>query len=191
MPESGRRALDVGCGSGRFTALLAERFGHVVGIDISEPLIEIGRAKRSRPNVQYQVADLTVFDDTLRFDLIFSSTTLHHVPELTVALAHLRDLLAPGGTMMLIDNVAPHPHVPRWRHVAGAVRRFPFAVPRLGLRDAAWVLKFETGRAWLDHLDSDRYLTRHQFEKIYGEVLPGGRFIDLGYLHALIWRDSS
>lgn len=190
LPDHGRRALDVGCGSGRFTVLLAQHFDHVIGLDISEPLIEIARRRRTRPNIDYRVGDLMTFDDDSRFDLIFSSTTLHHLPDLTPTLRHLHRLLSAGGTMMLIDNVAPRPHVPRWRHIAGAVRRFPFAVARLGLRDATWVLKFETGRVWLDHLDSDRYLTPREFEEVSSEALPGGRFVDFGYLHALIWRNT-
>jgi SAM-dependent methyltransferase len=38
LPGRGRRALDAGCGSGRHTLALADRFEEVVGIDISQPL---------------------------------------------------------------------------------------------------------------------------------------------------------
>jgi SAM-dependent methyltransferase len=113
LPAHGGRALEVGCGSGRFTALLAGRFAEVIGIDISQPLIDIAQRERSRPNVLYRVHDLRVFDDALGFDLIFSSTTLHHIPQLASALKHLRTLLKPRGVMVLVDNVAPHPKVPR------------------------------------------------------------------------------
>jgi SAM-dependent methyltransferase len=187
LPEHGGRAVDLGCGSGRFTVVLAERFEHVVGIDISQPLIEMARLRRSRPNIEYRVQDLRLIEDPEGFDLIFSSTTLHHVPDLSVALTHLRGLLKPCGRIVLIDNVAPRPSVPRWRHVAGAVRRFPVDVLRLGRRDAVWVLKFQVSRPWLDHLASDRFLNRSEFERIYRAVFPGGQFVRLGYLHALLW----
>lgn len=190
LPEHGRRALDAGCGSGRFTVLLAERFEQVVGIDISEPLIEIARQKRSRPNLEYRVQDLRTFNDPAGFDLIFSSTTLHHIPELSTTLERLRRLLRPHGTTVLIDNVAPRPRVARWRHAAGAIRRFPLDALRLGPRDASWSLGFQIGQPWLDHLDSDRYLSRAEFERVYSAVFPGGRFVGLGYLHALMWRNG-
>jgi SAM-dependent methyltransferase len=58
LPSAGGRALDLGCGAGRHAVLLAGRFAHVVAIDLSRPVIEIARARRSRPNVAYQQADL-------------------------------------------------------------------------------------------------------------------------------------
>ena len=190
LAEYARRAVDLGCGSGRFTVVLAERFDQVIGVDISEPLIAIARLRRSRPNIEYRVQDLRSFHDAEGFDLIFSSTTLHHVPDLPAALTHVRGLLKPHGRIVLIDNVAPRPTVARWRHIAGAVQRFPDDVLRLGRRDAAWLLKFQISGPWLDHLASDRFLNRKEFERIYDSVFPGGRFVRLGYLHALLWQDS-
>jgi SAM-dependent methyltransferase len=58
LPPAGGRALDLGCGTGRHAVLLAERFAHVDATDLSLPMIEIARAKRSRPNITYQQADL-------------------------------------------------------------------------------------------------------------------------------------
>src|SRR2546428_7310462 len=113
LPEHGRCAVDLGCGSGRFTVVLAKRFDRVVGIDISEPLIQIARLKRSQSNVEYRAQDLRFFADAEGFDLIFSSTTLHHVPDLTLALTHMHGLLKPQATILLIDNVAPRPTIPR------------------------------------------------------------------------------
>ena len=190
LPEHGRRAVDLGCGSGRFTVVLAERFERVIGIDISQPLMEIARHKRYRPNIEYRVEDLRFIQDAEGFDLVFSSTTLHHVPDLPASLMHVRGLVKPHGRIVLIDNVAPRPTVPRWRHVAGAIRRFPVDVLRLGSRDAAWLLNFQMRGPWLDHLASDRFMNRGEFERVYGAVFPGGRFVRLGYLHALQWRNG-
>ena len=190
LPQHGQRALDVGCGSGRFTPILAESFDQVIGIDISQPLIEITRRKKSRPNIEYRVHDLRTFDDASGFDLIFSSTTLHHVADLSTALLHLRRLVRPGGTTVLIDNVAPRPSVPRWRHVAGAIRRFPFDVLRLGPLNAFWMLRFQVGRPWLAHMASDRYLSQREFERVYGAAFPSARFARLGYLHTAVWNNA-
>jgi ubiquinone/menaquinone biosynthesis C-methylase UbiE len=190
LPACGGRALDVGCGSGRLTALLAQRFDEVVGIDISPSLIEIARRKRSAAGIHYELEDVCTFEDGPGFELVFSSTTLHHVPQLSAVLARLRRLVRPQGVAMLIDNVAPGSPVPNWRHVAGALRRFPRDFIRLGGRDAGWLLHFQLSRSWLEHLASDRYLTRSAFEDTYGAVFPGGDFITLGYAHALVWRNQ-
>jgi SAM-dependent methyltransferase len=190
LPAHGGRVLDAGCGAGRHTQVLAEHFDEVLGVDISEPLIDIAR-QHSAPNVRYVVGDLRSFRDAMGFDLVFSSTTLHHVPDLEASLLHLRGLVRPGGIAILVDNVASRPTPPRWIHVLGAVRDFPSDVARLGWRQARWLLKFRTSAAWLDHLASDRYLSRQAFERRYGSIFPGARFQNLGYAHALVWAKKN
>jgi SAM-dependent methyltransferase len=190
LPAHGHRALDAGCGAGRHARVLAERFDDVVGVDISAPLIDIAR-HRAGPNVRYVVGDLVSFSDATGFDLVFSSTTLHHVPDLDAALMHLRDLVRPGGIAILIDNIASRPTPPRWVHVLGAVRHIPSDVGRLGARQASWLFKFRTGASWLEHLASDRYLSRQGFERRFGSIFPGARFQNLGYAHALVWEKKN
>ncbi len=190
LPAHAGRALDAGCGSGRHTSALAAHFDKVIGIDISAPLIDIAR-QRSGPNARYVVSDLMAFADPDGFDLVFSSTTLHHMPDLEGALVRLRGLVRPGGTAILIDNVASRPTPPRWVHVLGALRDVPGDIARVGARKAGWLLKFRTGAAWLDHLASDRYLTRQAFEHRYGAILPEAHFESLGYAHGLVWEKKT
>jgi ubiquinone/menaquinone biosynthesis C-methylase UbiE len=188
LPGRGRRALDAGCGSGRHTLALADRFDHVVGVDISQPLIDIARHQRSHPRVSYMVGDLLAITDPNGFDLVVSSTTLHHLPDLEVALHHLRRLVGPGGTAILIDNVAARPTPPRWVYRLGSLHALLADLRRHGWQQAWWLFKFRTSTAWLEHLTSDRYLSRHAFEQRYGAIFPGAQFHTLGYAHALVWH---
>lgn len=190
LPARGHRALDAGCGAGRHTQSLAEHFDEVIGVDISEPLIDIA-SHRPVPNVRYLAADLVSVTDPDGFDLVFSSTALHHVPELDAALLHLRNQVRPSGTAILVDNIASRPTPPRWVHVLGAVRQIPSDVRRLGWRQAVWLFRFRTSPSWLDHLASDRYLSPQAFEHRYGSIFPGGRFQNLGYAHALVWEKKN
>jgi 2-polyprenyl-3-methyl-5-hydroxy-6-metoxy-1,4-benzoquinol methylase len=103
LPAAGRRALDLGCGTGRHAVLLARRFEQVDAVDVSGPMIEVARARRPRPNISYRQADLHDLSDTGRYDLIVSTMTLHHVPDLHAALRLIRGLLAPGGRMLIAD----------------------------------------------------------------------------------------
>ena len=195
LPMHGERALDAGCGSGRHAIVLAERFDRVVGIDISETLINLARAGPSPPNVRYQVCDLMDFTDPEGFDLVFSSTTLHHLPDLDAALQHLRGLVRAGGRVVLIDNVARRPSrkmLPnwtpaRWVHVLGAMREFPGDLLRLGWSQARWRLRFRTSAPWLAHLAGDRYLSLEAFERSFAAVFRGAGFTDLGFAHGLVW----
>lgn len=190
LPGHGRRALDAGCGSGRHTLALADWFDEVVGIDISQPLIDLARRQRPHPRIRYRVGDLLAITDPDRFDLVVSSTALHHLPDLDAALHHLRGLVASGGTAILIDNVASRPTPPGWVYRLGAVRELPADLGRHGW-EAWWLLRFRISTAWLDHLASDRYLSRRVFEQRYGAVFPNARFHALGYAHALVWHNPS
>lgn len=187
----GERALDAGCGSGRQAVALAERFDDVVGVDVSAPLIEIART-RSHPRVAYVVADLCDYADTEGFDLVYSASALHHVADYPAALRHLRSLLRPGGTAVLVDNVSGRGLTPpRWVYLLGAPVTFVGDVRRVGMSDAWWLLRFRTGGPWLAHLVSDRYLSRSRFRTLYDAVFPGVRFVDLGYALAAVWTEPS
>jgi SAM-dependent methyltransferase len=191
LPGQGRRALYAGCGSGRHTLVLADRFDEVVGIDISQPLIDLARHQRPHPRVRYQVGNLLAITDSDRFDLVLSSTTLHHLPDLEAALHHLHGLVTSGGTAILIDNVASQPTPPGWVYQLGAIRELPADLRRHGCQQAWWLLRFRTSTAWLDHLASDRYLSRQEFQQRYGAVFPGAQFHALGYAHALVWHNPT
>jgi hypothetical protein len=71
------------------------------------------------------------------------------------------------------------------------MRDVPSDVLRLGWRRAAWLLRFRTGASWLEHLASDRYLSRQSFERRYGSIFPGARFANLGYAHGLVWEKKN
>jgi SAM-dependent methyltransferase len=148
LPAVGGRALDLGCGAGRHAVLLAERFAHVDAIDLSLPMIEIARAKRSRPNVAYKQADLLAATGSGEYDLVLSVMALRHVPDLQAALAHIKGLLAPGGQIVLADRypAASALHASRrilHRLVPLRPRLHAMAVLRLGAflsrRGSPWV----------------------------------------------------
>ena len=190
LPGHAGRALDAGCGSGRHMQVLAEHFDEVIGVDNSTPLIDLAR-QRSIPNIRYVVSDLLSFSDARGFDLVFSSTALHHVLDIDAALLHLRGLVGSGGRAILIDNVAARPTPARWVHVLGALRDLPGDIARVGARHAGWLLQFRTSPAWLDHLASDRYLSRQAFERRYASIFSGARFENLGYAHGLVWEKKN
>jgi SAM-dependent methyltransferase len=191
LPTVGGRALDLGCGAGRHAVLLAERFAHVDAIDLSLPMIEIARARRSRPNVAYRQADLLEATGSGEYDLVLSVMTLHHVPDLQAALAHIRGLLAPGGRIVLVDAYpaeSAHPArrilhllVPlRPRLHAGAVLRFRANLARRGPATAWEIYRLSTRREWLDHRVSDRFSSREELDQCSATLFPGCQLERLG-----------
>jgi protein-L-isoaspartate O-methyltransferase len=102
LPRRFGRALDVGCGSGDLVRLLATRAYHVHGIDSDERII--GEARESTGSglpVTYAVADGRSYDQGGPYDVITCVAVLHHLP-LAGTLAHFREQLAPGGTLLVV-----------------------------------------------------------------------------------------
>jgi trans-aconitate methyltransferase len=194
LPQQGAQALDLGCGSGRHTMLLADRFEEVMAVDISRPMLEVARAKRYRPNVVYVESDLREVTPERDgpFDLVLSAYTLHHVTDLETVLYQIRSLVAPGGVAVLIDIVDWRGKTPRWHRYLDAVRRLPADLMRRGLREAVEVYGLRTHRAWMAHLDTDRYLTPEDFERRYEATFKGARFVSLdgGRAKAMWWRQD-
>ena len=186
---TGERALDAGCGSGHAAERLADDFGQVVAVDLSEPMIAIARATRSRRTVEYRVADVFDLGDD-GFDLVYSHTMMHHLPDYRAGLQHLKSLVRPGGTVAVVDNVCDlYPTPPRRAYTWGAWWGLPGEIGRIGLRDALFEVRFWHSKPWLEHLLSDRYLSRDQFREVYDSVFPGARYDDLGFALAMSWKD--
>ncbi|KAA8553636.1 class I SAM-dependent methyltransferase [Pseudomonas marginalis] len=106
-PATGERVLDIGCGAGASSLALAARVGaggHVLGVDISEPLI--GRARALAPQdtpARFRVADASSAElPEGAFDLLFSRFGVMFFDDPTGAFAHMRRALRPGGRVAFV-----------------------------------------------------------------------------------------
>lgn len=101
------RALEYGCGTGLVSVLLANRIGHIVAADIAPAMLAVLDHKCRQAglsHVETRRLDLTVDPQPAeRFDLIFSSMTLHHIEDTAAVLRTLAGLLKPGGWLALAD----------------------------------------------------------------------------------------
>jgi SAM-dependent methyltransferase len=95
-------ALDMGCGSGRWTRYLSSRVGHVEAIDPSEAVFHAAERHGDLANVRWNQADvdnIPFADGT--FDLVVCLGVLHHVPDTAGAVSKLVAKLKPGGHLLL------------------------------------------------------------------------------------------
>jgi len=106
----GTRVLDVGCGVGRWSLLLAARGAVVTGMDLSPTMIAEAKrradASRMAARCRFLVQDLAQLDAGDQFDLMVGVTVLQHIldPEaLKAAVQRMTDHLAPGGRMVLLE----------------------------------------------------------------------------------------
>jgi SAM-dependent methyltransferase len=104
-PTPGARALDVGCGAGRWCRLLDDRGYDVTGIDIQSSLIAENR--RRLPGCRFLDVALEEFVDGQGFDLVSCVTVLQHLPfeQQEAAVGRLRALTKPDSHAIVLENV--------------------------------------------------------------------------------------
>jgi ubiquinone/menaquinone biosynthesis C-methylase UbiE len=108
--SSGMRALDVGCGIGRWSRLLASRGAHVLGVDVSPTMITQARRRAAIDGVadrcRFTVGDLAHLKLDERFDMVLGVTVLQHIldpADCRAALSAMATHLAPGGRVILLE----------------------------------------------------------------------------------------
>jgi ubiquinone/menaquinone biosynthesis C-methylase UbiE len=194
LPEARDAALDVGCGSGVLAGALAERFGRVVGIDISDEMLAIARAKRSAPNLTYLAMDAEQLELDGTFDFICSANTFHHFLDQEAATQALKERLNPGGRLVVLDNlglVRFGGTPPAWFYLLTTLAGAPRALRRFGIANSLRLARFQLSREWLSHLASDRYLRPDEFRALYGRTLPGCKFHRVGVFMVADWTAST
>lgn len=94
--------LDVGCGTGNYTALLRKRFpgARITAIDISAGMIEAAKGKFSDPGIDFTAMDGEEVDFNEEFDLVSSNATFQWFAFPEKAIERYKDALRPGGTFL-------------------------------------------------------------------------------------------
>ena len=98
--------LEIACGTGLWTQALAASADTVTAIDVAPEVIEIAHDRVRSANVVFEVADVFSWAPGVRFDVIFFSAWLSHVPtsRFDRFWESLRGLLADGGRVLFIDE---------------------------------------------------------------------------------------
>lgn len=106
------RVVDLGCGPGNSTSLLAERWpaAEIIGVDNSEEML--ARARQTLPKLRFVLSDLQTFRLDEPASVLFANASLHWVSGHAQLLPVLLDRLAPGGSLavQMPDNYQEPSH---------------------------------------------------------------------------------
>lgn len=120
-PLSELEVLEIGCGTGILSFLLAPHVKRIVAADAAEGMIDVLKQKLAKPGAPKNIVPLALLLEDpedpalppadrrktdgprLKFDLITSHLVLHHIPDLRPVLETFHGCLAPGGRVTLTD----------------------------------------------------------------------------------------
>ena len=106
LPDRASDVLDLGCGTGSLSLLAAEQGHRVTGVDRSPPMVDLARAKLAGRDAVFLVGDAAAPPvGEQRFDVVLVRHVLWALPDPRRALRHWRELLRPGGRLVLIEGV--------------------------------------------------------------------------------------
>ncbi len=103
-PTESDRILEIGCGPGTWTDLIASRCSKLVAVDISEKMIEKAKENIHNDNVTFINSDFTDHDFKEKFDKIFSVRVFEYIPNKKDLFKKACSLLNPGGELVIITK---------------------------------------------------------------------------------------
>ncbi|WP_224247078.1 methyltransferase domain-containing protein [Hyalangium gracile] len=166
--SSPAQVVDLGCGTGDLTLVLAERWptARVTGVDSSEAMVAEATRRAHPDRVRFELADLARWTPAAPVDVLFSNAALHWLPEHPALLSRLVSLLAPGG--VLAFQIPANFDAPSHRRI-DEVRALPrFAATLAGVRRGQ-AEPLEQYEGWLAGMG----LAVDAWDTTYLHVLPG------------------
>lgn len=182
IPPHCSRALEMGCGTGDFSRLLAQRSDRVLALDLSPQMIRLAQAHTpASANIEWQVADALTYElSAASFDCVVSIATLHHLP-LEQILLKLREAIAPGGTLLVLDLFQGK----GLSDLLAGVAALPVDAALRLVKNGRLRQPREVREAWAVHGQSDVYPTLSYVRQICAQLLPGAQV-----RRHLLWRYS-
>lgn len=186
IPERCDQILEIGCGTGTLSRLLAARAHKVLAIDLSEQMIRIAREHSTVfDNIQFVRGDVTTYPlPENQFDCIVTVATLHHLP-IETTLRKIRKALKPGGVFVCLDLYK------RSTFTDFVFDGFSYAVhPLVNLvKNGRFRPSRELREAYAQHGASDTYPSLALIQRLTSKILPGARLQrHLFWRYSIVWK---
>ncbi|SFR25753.1 Methyltransferase domain-containing protein [Lentzea waywayandensis] len=142
--------VDLGCGTGSLSVLLAEAGHDVHGLDLSEQMMKAARAKASDVSASFTTGDAAHPPyPKASFDVVLARHVLWALPDPAAALQEWASLLKPDGVLLLVEG--------RWSTGAGLTAAQTSELV-LGVRAEAVVTPLTSEDLWGRRIEDERYL---------------------------------
>lgn len=189
LPPHAESALEIGCGTGAFTRLLASRADRVLALDLSPQMIRLAKSQSAdRQNIEYLLGDVMQLSlPAESYDCIVSIATLHHLP-LTQALLKMKDGLKPNGVLIIHDLVADAGILDK----SMSALAYPISVMRRFWETGRIRMSREFREAWAEHGENEVYLTMAEVREMCKKYLPSAQVKrHLLWRYTVVWRKHS
>lgn len=151
----GKKALDVGCGSGGRLIHVLQNHGYsITGLDVSNKMLKL--AKNNHPEHNFIHQDICAWQTQEQYDFILAWDSIFHLPlaKQKPVLSKLCDLLTEGGVLIYTFGNAVGEHIDQWRNDS-------FYYSSIGVNENIQTL-LNNGLSIL-HLEIDQYPEKHVY----------------------------
>ncbi|OHU34130.1 hypothetical protein BKG78_15260 [Mycobacteroides chelonae] len=153
-------------------------YDDVVGVDVAQRMLDLAAVKESRVPIRYECRSALELSPDVdgRFDLVMSVNTVFHMGSAATVLPRLRELVAPGGRLLIVDVTRPDSDAD-----TGAAYSYAFDNARIvyeasgSAELAASALRMMLQPRWLEMRSVITPQTVSEFLRDYTAVLPGVR----------------
>lgn len=182
VPKDCRDILEVGCGLGEFTRIIALKSEHVLAVDLSQEMIRAAKLNSNAfGNIDYRIENILdyIWPDS-HFDCIVSIATLHHLP-LAPMLEKMAFSIKPGGRLIIMDMLKAESFTD---YLLGALS-FPLSRFLMLIKNGRIREPEHIRRVWEEHGKNEIYMRFSELRRVCNIHIPGAKM-----RRHLLWRYS-
>src|SRR3989344_1813951 len=130
-PQANENILEIGCGPGTWTGIVAGKCRELTTIDISAEMLDAAKRAANKKNVKFVKCDFLDYRTNRKFDKVFMVRVIESFKSKEQAIRKISKMLKPNGKLVIISKTTPS----IW-DVSPRIRRFFAGIGFFKLRDA-------------------------------------------------------
>ena len=130
-PQANENILEIGCGPGTWTGIVAGKCRELTAIDISAEMLDAAKRAANKKNVKFVKCDFLDYRTNRKFDKVFMVRVIESFKNKEQAIRKISKMLKPNGKLVIISKTTPS----IW-DVSPRIRRFFAGIGFFKLRDA-------------------------------------------------------